>query len=375
MIGIAGKALAMSGPTSIEIDGGPLGPLELSGGLSGYFAYLGGTSGKSADPGSFNGSQATSANLAQSLVELQKTTGVLQYTIEVGASAGTPTLGGPAEKATINAFRTGPLYAGYITIAPPTSPVTLSVGQIGSIEGYESALTYNNSNIFASDIWYVENSQSVGVSANFVKGPVNITVEFGDGWDTRVFNFVQALGEYTFNDTSNLGIFYAGNLSRTGVNAITYNQTPVGAGNNFINSQMYGAFYSYTTGNLNVVPEVQYVYAKVGHLAGIDKFTSNFGATLLGDYSFANSPYSLGAMAEYFTSNGPSYWFIAPHSEGVGFELTPTWQYKDLYARVSGGYLHLLNGSAAGDGVTGAYGNSGHGTNVFSVALETGLLF
>jgi len=372
---MAGKAFAMSGPTAIEIDGGLLGPLELSGGAGGYFAYLSDTSNKTADPGSFNGDKSTSANLAESLVELQKTTGELQYTIEIGASAGTPTLGGPAEKATVNAFRTGPLYAGYITVAPTNSPVTVSVGQIGSVEGFESALTYNNANLFASDIWYVENSQSVGVSANYAKGPVNVTVEFGDGWDTRVFNFVQALGTYTINDTNSASLFYAGNLSRTGVAASTYNQTQVGYGNNFINSQMYGAFYSFTTGNLNIVPEVQYVYAKVDHQVGIDKFTSNFGVTMLGDYSFGKTPYSLGAMAEYFTSNGPSYWFIAPHAEGVGFELTPTWQYKDLYARVSAGYLHLLDGSYAGDGVTGAYGNSGHGKNVFSMGLESGILF
>lgn len=42
------------------------------------------------------------------------------------------------------------------------------------------------------------------------------------------------------------------------------------------------------------------------------------------DYIFGKSPYSLGGMAEYFTSNGYGDWFIAPHAEGVGFQLSRT---------------------------------------------------
>ena len=51
------------------------------------------------------------------------------------------------------------------------------------------------------------------------------------------------------------------------------------------------------------------------------KYTSNFGAALFGTTLWI-SPYSLGGMAEYFTSNGSGDWFIAPHAEGVGFELS-----------------------------------------------------
>jgi hypothetical protein len=51
----------------------------------------------------------------------------------------------------------------------------------------------------------------------------------------------------------------------------------------------------------------------------------------------------------------------------VGFEITPTWQYKYLFARVSAGYIHLLNGTA--------YGNNGTGTNTFQSGLQGGILF
>ncbi len=373
-VGMGGKAKALTAPPEIKIDGGPLGQLELSGGMSGYFDFASGTADSSATPGSFSGISPANANLDSLLVELQKTTGVLQYTIEVGPYNGTPALGGPPAKATTNFFRTGPLYFGYITIAPPDSPVTISAGQLSSLEGYEAGPSWLNANLYTSELWYVQNSNSVGVSANYTHGPVSVTVTYGDGWDTRVFNFLQALGTYSFSSNNALSLYYAGNLGRTGADASTYNQSSVGFGNNYVNSQMYGAFYSFTAGNLNLVPEVQYVYAKVDHQAGVDKFTSNFGALVLGDYTFGSSPYSLGGMAEYFTSNGPSTWFIAPHAEAVGFELSPTWQYKNIFFRASATYLHMLNGSYAGDGTTGAYGGDGHGKDSAELGLEAGLL-
>ena len=76
-------------------------------------------------------------------------------------------------------------------------------------------------------------------------------------------------------------------------------------------------------------------------------------------------------MAEYFDNNGYGDWFIAPHAEGVGFELTPTWQYKDIYVRGSVGYMHLLN-IGTGDA---AYGNNGTGANIVQSGLEAGLVF
>jgi hypothetical protein len=357
-------AHAMNAPTSIELDGGPLGPLQLSGGVDGY-AYGETGTGNASILGS-NG-HATGTNLDVALIQLQKTTGILQFTLEVGPYGGSPALGAPPPKGNLTFFRASPLYLGYITIAPPNSPVTVSIGQGPGLEGYEG-MNWGNANLFTTDLFYVQNAPSTGVSTTYTKGPLSLTATFSDGWDTHVFNFLQTLANYTINTNNNINFYYDGNLGKTGLNASSYNQTTVATyGSNYINSQMFGTWYSYTHGNLNLVPEVQYVYAKVDHAVGIDKFTSNFGAAAFADYTFGTSPYSLGGMAEYFTSNGPSTWFIAPHAEGVGFEITPTWQYKYLFARVSAGYIHLLNGTA--------YGNNGTGTNTFQSGLQGGILF
>lgn len=369
-------AHAMSGPTAIQIDGGPLGQLQVSGGMDGYGFYSSGL------PARGNGSNTSNfgANVANALVDLQKTSGVLQFNIEVGANGGALTLGTltsrPAQTS-INNFSTGPLYAGYVTVAPTGMPFTISAGRIASLEGYESAVDWNNQSQLTTDIFYVQNSQADGVEGTYTAGPLAATVEFGDGWDTHVFNFLQALVTYTIDPNNNLNVYYAGSLGRIGLNARTYgwgSGTTVGQyGPYFMNSQMLGAYYSYTMGNLNLIPEVQYVYAKVDHKLGIDKTTSNLGAVVLGDYTFGSSPYSLGGWVEYEKSQGPGSWFVGQNSEAVGIAVSPTWQYKDLFARVNAGALYLLNNKY--DGISYGYGHSGSDKFQVTGTLEAGLLF
>jgi hypothetical protein len=365
------SAQALTGPTAIQIDGGPLGALQLSGGVDGYGYYINPTP---------SGVKSNGAEVGSALVELQKTSGVLQFTIEIGSNGGTTTLGTRPSETSITNFTTGPLYAGYITIAPPNSPITVSAGQLGSLEGYESGIDWNNADQLTTAVFYVQNSQSRGVSATYTGGPLTATVEFGDGYDTGVFNFLQALATYTINSTNSVSVYYGGNLGTTGLNTFGYGNTTTGVyGAQYVNSQMLGGYYSYTMGNLNVVPEVQYQYAKKDSKIGITKGTSNFSAAVFGNYAYGTSPYSLGGWVEYFDSHQAAadassyYWFAGPNAEAVGISVAPTWQYKDLFARANAGYLYLLNNKSTA-GKYG-YGNSGTGRNALTGTLEAGLLF
>jgi hypothetical protein len=388
-------AQAMTGPTAIQIDGGPIGALQLSGGVDGYGYYLSGTNNNGNLPGT---SQPIGMNVGNAMIELQKTDGELQFTVEVGSQGGNLSLGWPSvgtngrvAQTTISNFSTGPLYAGYITVAPKDMPFTFSAGMMPSLEGYESGLDWNNPVALTTALWNVENSQNRAVEGTYTQGPVAVTVTFGDGYNTGVFNFLQGLVTYTFNSTNVLNVFYAGNLGTTGLNAKTYGGTAgygslnVGTyGPQFDNSQMIGAFYSYTKGNLNLVPEVQYQYAKANAKIDLFKPSSNLGLAMFADYTFGTSPYSLGGWAEYFDSHtsalnqaaNPSSatWFIGPNAEAIGAAVAPTWQYKDLFARANAGYLYLLNNKGA-DGVSYGYGSNGNGRGQFLGTLEAGLLF
>jgi hypothetical protein len=379
---VSHSAHALNPPPAIQIDGGPLGNLELTGAADGLFYAQSGTASKSSVDSAANngtgtsllGDQSNGANFGNMEVSLGKSTGVLRFNLELAIYGGTPALGSGFGRANLDTFPTSPLKIATITVAPPSSPITLTGGLVGSLEGYEYTADFNNANIFASDMWYVENNASRGVSASYSNGPLSAVVTFGDGWYTGVFNFAQALVSYTSGNNS-FSAFYGGNVSSTGVNAETYAECggarcTVGEyGSYYINSQLFGAYDTYTANNFNITPEVQYVYAKQDHRVGINQFTSNLGAAVFTDYQFSGTPYLLGGMAEYFSSIGPSNWFLGARTSGVGFELTPTWQYKYLFARVSAGYLHLLTSPNAG------YGNDGRGRDVVQGALEGGILF
>ncbi len=368
------SATALTSPANIPLDAGPLGTLQLSGGVDGYAYGQTGTSPHGAPGGSAAGDSATGVNLSNAMIGLQKTSGVFQFTLDLGAVNGLPTLGLAYPKASLKVYRASPVYLGYITIAPANTPFTISIGQINSLEGYEGGLDWQNANIFTSAMWFISNQNSLGVSGTYAKGPLSVSVAYGDGWDTRVFNFLQASVTYTIDSANSLDVYYGGNLGRTGGNAITYFQMPVGAAPYLVNSQTFGAYDAYTRGNLTLVPELQYVYAKPDQRVSIAKYTGNFSAALFADYGFGASPYSLGAMASYFDNVGAQgNWYIAPRAAGFGVELTPTWQHKAFFARLSVGYVYLLN-TGKGTGYP-AYGTAGNGRNVLQSAFEAGILF
>jgi len=367
-------AHALNGPSAIQIDGGPLGPLSISGGVDGYGYYLSDTNDEGNLPGT---NKADGMELANALIEIQKTTGVVQATLQIGANGGTAFFGsGHPSQSSISTYTTGPLRAGYVTIAPPNSDFTFSAGQIGSLEGWESGVEWNNANQLTTEMFYVENSQSRGIEVSYNNGPVSATVSYGDGYDTGVFNFVEAIGTYTFNADNAATLYYGGNLGTTGT-AVKSNEGPTA----YQNSQMIGGFYSYTLGNLSLAPEFQYQYAKADEKIGIEKPTYNFGAALFADYSLsATSPYSIGAWGEYFTSHASvadssaGAWYIGPDAAGVAVSVSPTWQYKDLFARADAGYIYLLDNKSSGGAAYG-YGGSGTDRGEFVGLLETGVLF
>ena len=202
---------------------------------------------------------------------------------------------------------------------------------------------------------------------------------YGDGYDTGVFNFIQFLATYTLNTTNAVSVYGGANLGTTGLNTFGYgNVTTAFYGPQYVNSKMIGGYYSYRMGNLNLVPEVQYQYAKANQRIGITKGTDNYGAALFADYTFGTSPYSIGAWGEYWSSHTSAQdninWFIGPDSEGVGASVTPTWQYKDLFARADAGYAYLTRNKGA-NGVKYGYGNNGTGRGIFTGLLEAGVLF
>jgi hypothetical protein len=273
----------------------------------------------------------------------------------------------------------------YVTVVP-TPELSISVGQVASLEGYESSVDWKNFNMLFTSIWDVQNSQSVGVSAKY-KFTERLTgqIVFSDGFDTNVWNYLQLSASYDFNDNNSLNLYGATNLGSTGLGARfygsatrPYSETTVelaGAAN-FVNSSMIGGYHVFTMGNLTLVPEVQYTWAVKDPSVGVTDFSSHFGAAVFANYKFGDSPFSLGGWVEYFTTNGQQSFFLNPGARGYGLVVGPTWSpdwaKKHLFVRSDIGLRHLTNVGIAG---SSGYGSSGTGRNQATFLLEAGVLF
>ena len=138
--GIASLALlpafadAVEQPSPFSFDAGPLGQLEISGGADAYGYALTGA-GSDTDKGLLGTSTSAGLEFLNGLVKLEKPDGLIQFTIEAGG-VNSLTLGTRPKTVTAQKWSTGPFRAAYVTAAP-TSDLTISAGQIGSLEGYE----------------------------------------------------------------------------------------------------------------------------------------------------------------------------------------------------------------------------------------------
>lgn len=371
-------ALAFDQPKGMDIDAGDLGTWNLSAGADAY-AYALTNAGNSYEKGLLGTSSSVGLQFMNGLVQLQKSEGLLQATFQVGA-VNSLTVGTKPTATSIQTYSTGPVRRAYVTLAP-IEGLTISAGQMDSLEGYESGIDWLNSNVMLSPVAYTQASQGVAVSASYTTGPFTGTISYGDGFNTNVWNYLQGLATYKIDDNNSANIYGATNVGITGNGArfygnatTSYWNTTVGSAGaaNFVNSSMVGAFYTWTTGNWSVTPEAQYVWVKPISRVGIEKFSSNFSAALFVNYAFADTPWSVGSFGSFFSSNGQSAWYLNPGSQGWNLSITPTWTYEKLFIRGNAGFTYLTNiGTARSPG----YSSSANSRTQATFLIEAGLLF
>jgi len=388
---ICAPAYAVDGPKPVDLDGGPLGLLNFSAAADGYFYLQSGTSDNSHT--SIAGSKEAGDEVNAWMVQLRKSTGLVQFTVQLAEYQDINLGTNKPSQVNGNRYTTGPLRTAFVSLAP-TPDFKFSVGQIGSLEGYESAFPWNNPVAFRTVLNDPQNSNSRGVEADYAHGPFSGSLVFGDGYDTGVWNYLQYLATAKIDSSNSITIYGGVPLGTTGPNTFAYGEGGAsggGANGNggqgqlaAVNSTMVGGWYTWKSGDLAITPEVQgqwtqrlTKYANVvsgGVSDNIPKGTGNFGAALFATYQFGDSPYSIGGFGEYARSygSGPQdAWFIAPNASLLGFAVAPGYQYKQLFSRVNIGYVHLLNSGTPAAG----FGNQGTGKNQGVVTLEFALVY
>ncbi len=357
-------APGMSGPLALNpapfsIDLGPAGKTYISGVVSGL-----GLVQNNPVPGDQNGH----LDVSNGQLILQKTDGLVQYYVQVGAYS-LPALGTQYISATSGHAMSdfyGAVPEAFIKIAP-TSNFSIEAGKLPSLIGAESTFTFENMNIERGLLWNQEPAISRGVQANYTAGPVVFALSLNDGYYSDRFNWVSGSAVWTINSANTLTLAAGGNAGTTGYSNLA---TPLAQNNGSI----YNIIYTHTAGPWTITPYFQAAHIGKDPSIGITNEAETFGGAVLANYAFSPN-WSLAGRVEYIAStgslsNGSPNLLYGPGSRAMSLTMTPTFQYNRFFARGEFSFVKAFDTTAGF-----ALGSGLNSTNQVRGLLETGVLF
>ena len=321
----------------------------------------------------FPGNRAWQADLSNGQFFLQKADGIFQFYTQFGAYS-IAALGAPYLSAATATFGSqaplpGNLWGwfpmGYAKIVP-TDNFSVMGGKLPSLIGAEDIFTFQNINIERGLLWNQEPSISKGGQLNYTIGPVALSLSFTDGFDSGVYNWLTGLATWTINSTNTLAFSAGGNAGKTNVTTL---RTPLPQNN----SMIFDLIYTYNKDPWIIQPYFQATNVPAEPSLGWTTGASTFGFALLSNYDIGGGV-NLGGRLEYIASTGskatsPSLLY-GPGSGAFSFTLTPTYQWKNYFARAEFSWVKA-NNVVAGLGL----GPNFDGTSQTRVMLETGIMF
>ncbi len=359
---MAGPLTANPNPFSVDLPNwlGPAGgKMYVTGAVSGLAFY------QDNPAHFFPGDDASRIDLSNGQIFLQKTDGWLQFFVQVGAYS-LPTLGGSYIKATTaTTFFFGAVPQAFIKIAP-TDNFSIMAGKLPTLIGAEYTFTFENMNIERGLLWNQENAVNQGVQANYSIGSLSLALTWNDGMYSNRLNWLWGSAAYAFDSSNTLSFVGGGNLGHTG-----YGRAGTSVALN--NEDIFNVIYTYTSGPWTISPYLQYTDVPSNPAIGFLNSASTLGAAVLASYSFDDN-WKLAGRVEYISDSGKA--LTAPNllygkgSDAWSITLTPTYQWKTLFARADASYV-----SASSTTPGFALGPLGLSTSQTRIMLEVGTLF
>jgi hypothetical protein len=344
-------------PNPMSFDLGPLGKLYTTGILSGLGFWQ-------SHPAP--GDESWRADVSNGQLVVQTTEGLVQYFILAGVYS-LPALGTaylPAAQAVDALY--GPLPHAFLKLAP-TENVSIIAGKLPTLIGGESTFTFQDFNIERGLLWNQENASNRGAQANYTIGPAALSLSWNDGFYSGKYTWLSGSIAYTIAPGHTVSFVGAANL---GESSRSTTATPLLQNN----SQIYNLIYMGSWGRWSLAPYVQYTHVPENADLGIPSDASTIGFALTGSYAFTDR-FKLAARGEYIESlgsdaSGAPNLLYGPQSSAWSLTLTPTYQYKILFARGEFSYV------GAGNTTPGlAFGATGTATSQVRLMLEVGALF
>ena len=340
-------------PNPLSFDSG-FGTIYVTGAISGLALYQ-------TNHTQVPGDHETLLDFTNGQVSIQKTDGLVQFYIQAGEYS-LPSLGLPYVRATTNTNATfGAVPLAYLKIAP-TDTFNIEAGKLPTLIGAEYTFTFENLNIERGLLWNEEPAISRGVQGNYTWGSLAFSLAFTDGAYTNRYNQLSGSVGYTINSTDTVSFVGSGDLGK-----VENSFAPVA------NEEVYNLIWAHTAAPWTISSYAQYTNVPAGGLPA----TSTWGAAVLANYAF-DTNWSLGGRVEYLKqSSGYDPALYGHGSSAWSFTVTPTYQYKLLFARadlsyVTTNHLSFFSSQAApGPG----FGTSGTETGQFRALMEMGILF
>src|SRR5215471_98542 len=361
---------AGSQPETHQFDAGPLGPVYLTGAVSGLGLW---------QNNKFPDQQHAQASLSNGQVFMQKTEGLFQYYLDVGAYT-FPILGAPyfGTGTTVGDFY-GPVPMVWAKIAP-TDNFYIQGGKLQTLIGAENAFTFQNMNIERGLLWAQEPTISRGGQLNYTAGPLAFALSLNDGFYSNRYTWLSGSATYTIDKSNNFVLAAGGNYAHTAKVTTTTPFFQTTATPLFQNNEtILTLVYNYNVAPWTITPYFQYTHVPAASSIGAFTSAATYGGAILANYSFAEDSFlpgfSIPIRFEYIGSSGslasgaPNLLY-GPGSNAWSVTLTPTYQYKIFFARAE--FSHVgANSTTPGL----AFGRDGMNTTQTRFLFETGVLF
>ena len=336
-LAILSLPLSFGGAYAFQLDEGAFGKLNIDGAVSGYYLYSNNVPPNSTPPP--NGDKKNRYDISNALVNISKPDGLVRFTIVAGAYA-FPTVGETTAKTTQSGANTD-LYSA-LPIAylefDPNSSVSIKVGKLPTMIGYESAFTYQNIDIQRSILWGMQPVVSRGIRFTYTKGIFTGNIELNDGFYSE--NKLAVEGSFSLapnqNSSISFNFIYPDKSTKPNPTA------------NPANKQEYELTGSYTLSKFTFAFDSMYVNVPTDTSAGT---TSNhaFGIAGYATYNI-NDAWSLNARAEYDqegSSGTDIMGFNLLGAHAYSITITPEYKYKQFFIRPEVSYVHITNVASA----------------------------
>jgi hypothetical protein len=313
-----------------------------------------------------SGDRSARADASNGMVMIEKADGLIQYYLQVGAYS-FPVLGSAytsSGKSVDQLF--SPLPVGYVKIAPPGN-FSLLAGNLPTLFGQEYAFTFQNMNIERGLVWSQENIINRGVQANYSIGPVSAALSWNNGFYSNSYTWVTGDLAWAINSANTLTFVGGGQL---GFSKLSNFATPV----TLNNGQIYDLEYTYSNSPWIFTPYFQWNVIPHNSNIGVYKNTYAFSGAVMGSYALTDN-FFVAARAEGFGStgnaiDGAANYLFGPGADAWSLTLTPTYQYKNFFARGEVSYVQA-EGYTPGD----VFGTKNDNPAQVRGVLETGIFF